>query len=97
MIQNLSSPWGSPVMLVEKRDGSHRFCVDCRHLNAVTKMGIFPLPRVDNALDTLSQTQYLSTLDLTAGYWEVQMDKDPQEKTAFSTYSVHYESRVMPL
>ena len=52
--------------------------------------------RVDDTLDMLSQTQYFSTLDLTAGYWQVQMDKDSQEKTAFSTYSGHYEFQVMP-
>ena len=96
VIKQSSSPWASPVVLVEKRDGSHRFCVDYRCLNAVTKMDVFPLPRVDDTLDMLSQTQYFSTLDLTAGYWQVRMDKDSQEKTAFSTYSRHYEFQVMP-
>ena len=96
VIQHSSSPWASPVVLVEKRDGSYRFCVDYRHLNAVTKMDVFPLPRVDDTLDMLSHTQYFSTLDLAAGYWQVQMDKDSQEKTAFSTYSGHYEFQVMP-
>ena len=96
VIKQSSSPWASPVVLVEKRDGSHRFCVNYRRLNAVTKMDVFPLPRVDDTLDMLSRTQYFSTLDLTAGYWQVQMDKDSQEKTAFSTYSGHYEFQVMP-
>ena len=91
VIQHSNSPWTSPVMLVEKRDGSHQFCVDYRQLNAVTKINVFPLPQVDDALDMLLQVQYFSTLDLTAGYWQVQMDKDSQEKTAFSTYSGHYE------
>ena len=59
-------------------------------------MDVFPLPQVDDTLDMLSQTQYFSTLDLTAGYWHVQMDKDSQEETAFSTYSGHYEFQVMP-
>ena len=59
----------SPVILVEKRDGSYRFCVDYRRLNAVTKMDVFPLPHVDDTLDMLSQTWYFSTLDLAAGYW----------------------------
>ena len=78
VIKQSSSPWASPVVLVEKRDGSHRFLVYYRRLNAVTKMDVFPLPRVDDTLDMLSQTQYFSTLGLTAGYWEVQMDKDSQ-------------------
>ena len=78
VIKQSSSPWARPVVLVEKRDGSHRFCVDYRRLNAVTKMDVFPLPRVDDTLEMLSRTQYFSTLDLTAGYWQVQMDKDSQ-------------------
>ena len=91
VIQHSSSLWASPVILVEKRDGSYHFCVDYRCLNAVTKIDVFPLPHVDDTLDMLSQTRYFSTLDLTAGYWQVQMDNDSQEKTAFSTYSGHYE------
>ena len=96
VIQNSNSPWASPVVLIKKKDGSHRFCVDYRRLNGLTKMDVFPLPRVDDTLDMLSQTQYFSTLDLAARYWQVRMDKDFQEKTAFSTCSGHYEFRVMP-
>ena len=62
----------------------------------MTKIDVFYLPQVDDTLDILSQTQYFSTLDLAAGYWQVQMDNDSQEKMAFSTYSEHYEFRVMP-
>ena len=80
VIQHSNSPWASLVVLVEKKDGSYRFCVDYRRLNAVTRMDVFPLPQVDDTLDMLSQTQYFSTLDLAAGYWQVQMDKDSQEK-----------------
>ena len=69
VIQHYSSPWTSPVVLVEKKDGSYRFCVDYRCLNSVTKMDVFPLARVNNTLDMLSQTQYSLTLELVAGYW----------------------------
>ena len=96
VIQNSNSPWASPVVLIKKKDGSHRFCVDYRRLNGLTKMDVFPLPRVDDTLDMLSQTQYFSTLDLAARYWQVRMDSDSQEKTAFSTCSGHHEFCVMP-
>ena len=59
-------------------------------------MDMFPLPRVDNTLDMLSQTQFFSTLDLAARYWLVWMDKASQEKNAFNTHSGHYEFCVMP-
>ena len=81
VIQNSNSPWASPVVLIEKKDGSHCFCVDYRRLNGLTKMDVFPLPHVDDTLDMLSQTQYFSTLHLAAGYWQVRMDRDSQEKT----------------
>ena len=67
VIQNSNSPWASPVVLIKKKDGSHRFCVDYRRLNDLTKMNVFPLPRVHDTLDMLSQTQYFSKLDLAAG------------------------------
>ena len=96
MIQNSNSPWASPVVLIKKKDGNHRFCVDYRRLNAINKMDAFPLPRVDDTLDMLSQTRYFSMLDLAARYWQVKMDMDSQEKTAFNTCSGHYEFCVMP-
>jgi hypothetical protein len=81
------SPWGSPVVLVAKKDGSTRFFVDYRHLNATTKPDVFPLPRVDDSLDQLSRSKYFTTLDLAAGYWQVLVDPPSREKTAFITHS----------
>ena len=91
-----SSPWASPIVLVAKKDGSTTFCVDYRRLNSITKLDVFPLPRIDNSLDLLSGTRYFSSLDLASGYWQVGMSVTSQEKTAFVTHTGHYEFTVMP-
>ena len=90
------SPWASPIVLVAKKDRTTRFCVDYRKLNAVTKMDVYPLPRIDESLDLLAGCRYFSTLDLASGYWQVGMSKDSQEKTTFVTGSGLYEFTVMP-
>ena len=68
LIKYLTSPRASPVILVSKRDGSTRFWVDNRKLNAVTKMDVHPLPRIDDSLEQLAETKFCSTLDLASGY-----------------------------
>ena len=96
VIQPSKSPWSSPIVLVRKRDGTHRFCVDYRQLNAVTKTDTFPLPRIDDLLDQLGSAQYFSTLDLSSGYWQIAMHPNSQEKTAFATHEGLHEFCVMP-
>ena len=96
VVEPSHSPWSSPVVIVEKKDGSRRFCVDYRQLNSVTKMDVFPLPRIDDTLDSLAQSRYFTALDLASGYWQVRMHPASQEKTAFATPSGLYEFRVMP-
>ena len=96
VIQPSNSPWASPIVLMRKKDGTLRLCVDYRGLNSVTKPNQFPLPRIDNMLDQLNSTQYFTTLDLAAGYWQVRMSSASREKTAFVTQQRLFEFCVMP-
>ena len=96
MVEPSSSPWAIPIVLVQKKDGGVRFCVDYRKLNSLTKLDEFPLPSIDDTLDLLTGQKYFTTLDLAAGYWQVQMDPASREKTAFATYSGLYQFLKMP-
>ena len=83
-------------MIVDKKTGEKRFCVDYRKLNSITKRGVYPLPEIQLALDCLQGARYFSLLDLKSGYYQIAMDPEDQEKTAFSTTDGHYEWTVMP-
>ena len=96
VIQPSKSPWASPVVLVRKRDGTHRFCIDYRELNSVTKPDTYPLPRIEDLLDQLGESHYFSTLDLSSGFWQIRIHPDSVEKTAFTTPQGLFEFRVMP-
>ena len=95
VIEPPGSPWMSPVVLVKKKDGTTRFCVDYRQLNNVTLKDSYPLPRIEDTLDAISGSKWFSTLDLKSGDWKVEMDKAGKEKTTFSTgkgLSVHWNA-----
>ena len=86
IVRPSSSAWASPVFLVPKKDGSSRLCVDYRRLNSVTKKDVYPLPRIDDIIDTLGEAKYFTTLDLTSGYWQVELDPTYRAKSAFATH-----------
>ena len=96
LISHSSSPFASPVLLVQKKDGSWRFCVDYRKLNDLTIKNIFPLPIIEEILDELVGSQYFTKLDMTAGYHQIRMHPENELKTAFKTHHGHFQFRVMP-
>ncbi|UYV82185.1 K02A2.6-like [Cordylochernes scorpioides] len=85
IVQLSESPWSSPVVLVKKKNGCWRFCVDYRHLNKITKKDVYPLPRIDDTLDCLRGASYYSSMDLRSGYWQIEVDEADREKNAFIT------------
>jgi len=96
LIKPAHSAWSSPVVLVRKKDGSWRFCVDYRKLKSVTIQDAYPLPRIDKSLDALTGSKYFSTLDLLSGYWQVPLCLDAQEKAPFITRDELWKWKVLP-
>lgn len=86
IIEPCSNEWSSPIVMVKKKDGSLRMCIDYRRLNAVTEeVETYPMPRVDKLIDRLSKARFISTLDLTKGYWQMPVAAQNRHKTAFVT------------
>lgn len=96
LIRPSVSPYGSPVLFVKKKSGELRMCIDYRALNNLTVKNKYPIPRVDDLLDQLSQAKYFSKLDLTSGYWQMRIKDADIPKTAFTSRYGHYEFMVMP-
>ena len=96
VIEKSSSPWCSPVVLVPKKDGETRFCIDYRALNEVTKKDSYPLPNLTEMLSNLGNARCFTTLDLRSGYWQIEMSPQDKEKTAFSIGTGLWQFTVMP-
>ncbi|KAJ8356934.1 hypothetical protein SKAU_G00197280 [Synaphobranchus kaupii] len=95
IIEPSDSPWASPVVMVPKKGGKWRFCVDYRRLNEVTRKDSYPLPRVDETLDLVSGSSWFSSLDLRSGYWQVPLSPEARAKTAFCTSGGLWQFRVL--
>ncbi|GMF59664.1 unnamed protein product [Phytophthora fragariaefolia] len=96
VIEEGQGAWGFPVVLVHKKDGEIRFCVDYRALNKITKKDVYPLPRIDETLEALGGALLFSTLDLKAGYWQILVAPEDSDKSAFTTKKGLYRFIRMP-
>ena len=96
VIEESHSPWSSPIVMVPKPDGSLRFCNDFRKLNEVSAFDAYPMPRVDELIERLGPARFVSTLDLTKGYWQVPLTARAKPKTAFSTPEGLFQYTVLP-
>lgn len=96
IIEPSHSDWASPIVPTTKKDGSLRLCIDYRRLNSISKSDPYPMPRVEDIIDSLGQAIFISTLDLTKGYWQVPVAPDVKHKTAFTTLFGIYQFRCMP-
>ena len=90
----IASPWASPIVLVPKKDGSVCFCVDYRKLNQMAKFDAYPMPRMEELIDTIGPAGVITTLNLAKGYWQIPMDEESKDKTVFTTPFGLY--KVMP-
>ncbi|RCN24913.1 reverse transcriptase, partial [Ancylostoma caninum] len=96
IIEKSSSEWAFPIVLVEKKDGSIRLCVDYRELNKRIKLDAYPLPSIEALLQSLGGKRFFSTLDLCSGYWQIPLADDAKEKSAFTTPEGLFQFRVTP-
>ena len=96
VIRRSESPWAFPTVVVIKKDGSRRICIDYHRLNAITARDAYPAANIEDNLDALADADWISTLDLTSGYWQIPVLEEDKQKTAFITHDGLYKFNAMP-
>jgi hypothetical protein len=97
VIEPATCEWFSPIVLVPKPDGALRFCVDYRRLNMITVPDTYPLPRMDECIDSLGDATVFTTLDCNSGYWQIPVHPDYRDKTTFTSHYGTYQLLRLPL
>ena len=96
IINPCKGPWASPIVIVHKEGSKPRFCVDYRKLNDVTKKDAYPLPHIDDILDSMGPAKIFSTIDAASGYHQIPVHPEDQEKTCFTTWQGNFQWTTMP-
>jgi hypothetical protein len=98
IIEETDSPWSSPVLLVSKKDGTKRFCVDYRAVNSSMALTLWPLPTLEEVLDSISEVgpKFFTNCDLKAGYWQVALDPEAADRSGFQTHKASYICKRLP-
>ena len=96
IIQSSNSPYASPIVLIKKKDGGNRFCIDFRKINKITKFDAEPIPNQEQIFTKLSRDHYFTKLDLSKGYWQIPLQESDKPKTAFLTPNGLYHFNMMP-
>ena len=96
VIRDAKSEWASPVVLIPKSDGSKLFCVEYRRLNELTILDSYPLPRMEDCLDSFGEAAFFTTLDCNSGYWQIPVADEDRARTAFTCQERCFEFCRMP-
>ena len=97
MIEPSKSEFACPVVMLRKKDGSYRFCCNFRNLNSITRRDVYPLPRIDEILSTLTGAKVFSSVDMKSGFFQCSMAPEDAHKTAFATQFGLFQWKVMAM